>query len=134
MTEQIVDKHKIEDLTEDSLKEYDEVATVYFKFPENKDRSLFISKSNSTSEHLKNIKSIITKIEREKVCEIKGGTFITKSGKTIEVKDGYYVAKGSGSCIDDDIDPITVTLKDIQYGLRNICEKDERIFITQDYP
>lgn len=133
MTKQIVDKHEIEDLTKDFLKEYDEVATVYFKFPENKDVSLFNTKSNSTSEHLNSIKSIITKIEREKVCEIKGGTFITKSGKTIEVKDGYYVAKSSGSPMDD-IDPITVTLKDIQYGLRNICEKDERIFITQDYP
>lgn len=65
------------------------------------------------------------------VYEIKSGIFITKSGEAIEVKDGYFVARGSEKCPIDtecefgcDYGPFD--LKDIQYGLKVICEENDQ--------
>lgn len=68
---------------------------------------------------------------KKDVYEVTSGTFLTKSGETIEVKeDGYFVVKGNEK-IPDPIDENGVeygsrNIRDARYCLKFICEENEQ--------
>lgn len=68
---------------------------------------------------------------KKDVYEVTSGTFLTKSGETIKIKEGkYFLVKGLEKYPTHEheygYDYGPFDLEDIQYGLKTICEENEQ--------